>query len=167
MILYLLRHAIALSRDEWRESDRDRPLSSKGEQIMRRIADRMLEIPLSFDLILSSPYRRAEQTANIVASTFKLKSALQFTDHLTPDGDSEELIRSLTSLHPLPDSILLVGHEPYLSQLASTLVVGTSDLPLTLKKAGLVKLSIGSLRYRRCATLEWLLAPGVLLDGRE
>jgi len=134
---------------------------------MRRIAARMRDIPLSFDVILSSPYRRAEQTAHIVAAAFKMKSKLRFSDHLTPEGDPQELIHFVTSLSPAPETVLLVGHEPYLSQLVSTLLTGSSDLPLTLKKAGLVKLSTSSLWYRRCATLEWLLTPDVLLDKNK
>jgi phosphohistidine phosphatase SixA len=57
---------------------------------------------------------------------------------------------------------MLVGHEPYLSDLVSMLLTGHTGLPLNLKKGGLCKLSVTRVRYGRCATLEWLLAPRVL-----
>jgi len=167
MTLYILRHALAVSRDTWIEDDSERPLTLKGTQIMRRLAKIWHDIVLPFDLILSSPYRRAEQTADIVAAAFKMKPKIKLTDHLTPDGDPEKLVNLVIRLAPRTENILLVGHEPYLSQLVSVLVTGSSDLSLTLKKAGLVKLSANSLRYGRCATLEWLLEPRVFLDARD
>jgi phosphohistidine phosphatase len=54
---------------------------------------------------------------------------------------------------------MLVGHEPYLSGLISLLVSGDSDCRIVMKKGGLCKLSVGTLKHGRCAALEWLLTP--------
>jgi len=54
---------------------------------------------------------------------------------------------------------LLVGHEPYLSELISLLVAGDSSLCVVMKKGGLCKLSVETLKHGRCACLEWLLTP--------
>ena len=70
-----------------------------------------------------------------------------------------QVIDALIHTHGARQHILLVGHEPYLSRLISTLVTGSSALPLVMKKGGLCKLSIDTLRFGRCATLEWLLTP--------
>jgi phosphohistidine phosphatase len=59
----------------------------------------------------------------------------------------------------MPANVLLVGHEPGLSQLISLLVAGEAGVSILLKKGSLCKLSVESLKPGRCATLEWLLTP--------
>ena len=161
MELYLLRHAIAVPHGTpGYARDADRPLTAAGEQKMRRIAEGMQALELSFDLILSSPLTRARQTAEITAKVFSNEKKLKFTDHLAVGGNMKELIEELKSKYGSLGSILLVGHEPSLSQLISLLISGDPDLSITMKKGGLCKLTVDFLRLGRCATLEWLLAPG-------
>lgn len=59
----------------------------------------------------------------------------------------------------MPENLLLVGHEPDLSKLISLLVAGKIGPGFALKKAGLAKLEVESLRAGQCATLAWLLTP--------
>ena len=99
-------------------------------------------LELSFDLILSSPYLRARQTAEIVAAALKARRQLELSDSLTPGGSTKKLVDLVNSLKPAPESVLLVGHEPYLSGLISLLVSGKESLRRTMKKGGLCKLSI-------------------------
>jgi phosphohistidine phosphatase len=160
MMLYLLRHAIAVERGGLEHADdRLRPLTPKGERRMRRIAEGMLRLGLSFDLLLSSPYLRAKQTADIVAEVFKLQERLHLSATLAPDGHPRHLLAELGGRYKAQRNVLLVGHEPYLSQLISLLVSGGTDLRVVMKKGGLCKLSASPLRYGRCATLEWLMTP--------
>jgi len=163
MNLYLLRHAIAVERTASDESaDSARALTAEGAKKMRRIAKGMKNLELNFDLILSSPYRRARQTAEIVARRLRAERKLKFTEHLTPRGDAGELIEEIGHLHGRPDELLLVGHEPYLSHLAARVLARDNQLRLTLKKGGLIKLAVKRLRDGPCATLEWLLTPSQL-----
>jgi phosphohistidine phosphatase len=163
MTLYLLRHGIAVDLGaRGFIDDRERPLTSEGKRKMKRVASGMKTLGVEFDLLLSSPYIRARQTAEIVATVLRTKKRLRYSDHLASDGDPAELIRHLKRDHRAARSIMLVGHEPYLSRLASLLVSGQPDLPLTLKKGGLCKLALERLRHGQCATLEWLLAPRIL-----
>jgi len=74
-----------------------------------------------------------------------------------PNGNALELIRELND--EKPQSVLLVGHEPYLSGLISVLVTGESNAAIELKKGGLCKLSADRVAYGQCATLNWLLTP--------
>ena len=160
MEIYILRHGIAVEPGTaGYADDSERPLTSKGERKLTRITEAMKAMELSFDRILSSPYVRARQTAEIVAEAFGAAKKLDFSDHLTPNGSSKKLIEFLNQIEPLPNSVLLVGHEPHLSGLISRLVSGNVALALELKKGGLCKLTTGSLKYGRCATLEWLLTP--------
>ncbi len=160
MNLYILRHGIAVERGASDvDKDADRSLTSKGEKELWRITEAMKALNLSFDHIVSSPYRRARQTAEIVAEAFKARKKLALLDSLTPDADAKTLIEHLNRLRPGPESVLLVGHEPYLSDLISQLVSGGASFPVAMKKGGLCKLATASLKYGRCATLEWLLTP--------
>lgn len=160
MELYILRHAISVERDaRGQKSDRDRPLTSEGRMKLRAIARTFGAMEPELDLILSSPYVRAQQTAMLLSRSIDVGVKFKLSVHLEPEGDPEQLIRQLGDLHPRPRSVLLVGHEPYLSQLISTLLTGGPDLSLTLKKGGLCKLTLHQLVYGRCATLEWLLTP--------
>ncbi len=82
------------------------------------------------------------------------------TDALIPGANPRQLAEELHALAPAPESVLLVGHEPYLSRLISLLVSGDPDFAVALKKGGLCKLLITD-RFRagRCAELQWLLTP--------
>jgi phosphohistidine phosphatase len=160
MNLYILRHGIAAdpgSPDY--PNDADRPLTPKGERKLQQIADAMLTLELSFDVIVSSPYARARQTAEVVAEAFHAQKKLEFTDLLTPGGSPKKLVELLNGLKPAPDSVLLSGHEPYLSGLISLLVSGEPGLSVVMRKGGLCKLSAEHLKPGRCASLEWLLTP--------
>ncbi len=164
--IYVLRHGIAIERGtRGYTKDSDRPLTPEGCKKMRRIARMLRRFKLSFDLILSSPYVRARQTAEIVAKVLKAEDRMKFSEHLAAEGDAEELVEQLRRLYHSPQSILLVGHEPDLSQLISVLLTGQPNLALTLKKGGLCKLNVQRLVYGRCATLEWLLTPRHMIEA--
>jgi len=163
MELYILRHAIAeLLTASVRGGDSGRQLTAEGAGKMRRAARGMKAAKMSFDLILSSPYVRAKQTAEIVANVFGLEKRVELLPALTPEGNPKELLDALNRRQRKGKRILLVGHEPYLSRLISVLISGDTRMSIDFKKGGLCKLSAESLEYGQCATLEWLLTPGVM-----
>ena len=156
MDIYILRHGIAVQRGTpGYKKDGDRPLTKEGEEKMRQIAEAMLGMGLKFDLILSSPYVRAQQTAKIVAKA--LGKEVTFTKFLVPDADPLDLIAEIND--EKPHTVLLVGHEPDLSQLISMLACGTTAGTFELKKGGLCKLTAETIAFGQCATLNWLLTP--------
>ena len=160
MNIFLLRHGIAVEPGApGFVQDAQRPLTPKGERKLKKIARAMERLELKFDLVLSSPYIRARQTAEMVVRGLKIKRALEFSDTLIPSGNLKKLIEELPHLEPTPENLLLVGHEPSLSELISLLVSGAPGLSVLMKKGGLCKLCISDLRHGRCATLEWLLTP--------
>ena len=160
MNLYILRHGIAVEPGTpGFNTDADRPLTPKGKRQLQQIAGAMRILDLNFDLILSSPFVRARQTAEIIVESLNLKKRLAFSDGLAPDGNPKALIRQLNELKPAPGNVLLVGHEPYLSQFAAQLISG-GTVNLELKKGGLGKLEMDVLGFGRCAVLQWLLTPG-------
>jgi phosphohistidine phosphatase len=164
MELYLLRHAQAVDPvKKGLEIDSDRTLTPEGKARAVSVAKGLLRLELSFNIIVTSPYVRARQTAEAIARVFGAEDRLLVSNHLAPMGRPEDLIAELYRRYSFLDQVLLVGHEPYLSRLASKLTTGTEHLGLNLRKAGLVKLRAESFRYGRCATLEWLLPPRILV----
>ena len=160
MNLFIFRHGLAVEHGSPGYSDdASRPLTVEGKAKLRDIARAMEKLVLNFDVILSSPYRRALQTAKITAEKLDLEKKLAFSDELAPGGSAKELIHHINQIKPRPENVLLVGHEPYLSELISLLVSGGPGFSVTLKKAGLAKLSTPALKHGRCASLEWLLTP--------
>jgi phosphohistidine phosphatase len=160
MNLFLLRHGLAVDRSKpGFKKDADRPLTPKGKQRLWRVAEAMDEMDLEFDAILSSPFLRASQTAEIIAEAFELRKKLALSEHLTPNGNPKLLLEQISLLQPQPKDVLMVGHEPYLSQLIGLLVAGNTNALIDLKKGALCKLEIETLRCGRCATLAWLLSP--------
>jgi phosphohistidine phosphatase len=160
MNLYLMRHGLAVEKGETGDnSDHDRPLTPKGRQRVQRVAEAFVSLDIAVDTLLSSPLVRARQTAEILLRQWKIRRKLQVTDYLSPGTPPDLLIALLLQLKGAPQEILLVGHEPDLSQFAALLLTGTESLELTFKKAGVAKLAVNHLKAGRCATLEWLLTP--------
>jgi len=164
MNLYVIRHAIAVDEgtSEY-ESDSERPLTDKGRKKMRQIAKALRNLGVEFDLILSSPYVRARETAEILADVFKMKKKLDFSDNLIPMGNPELLITEVNEKYSV-NSLAVVGHEPHLSTLVGLLVAENAKIDVTLKKGGVCYLSADDLHQEHRATLEWLLTPGILME---
>jgi phosphohistidine phosphatase len=163
MDLYLVRHAIAV---EEFEDDSQRPLTDKGKKKMRQIAKGLRAIGVEFDLIISSPYVRAAETAEILSDVFKMKEDVKFSQNLVPSGDPNELIAELSEISNAV-SIALVGHEPFLTALIGLLAADNSGVDVTLKKGGVCRLYAEDLVHDRRATMDLLLTPGILVGISE
>ncbi len=164
MNICFLRHGDAGERDESRyPDDSQRPLVPEGRRKMRRIAAGLRALDLEFDVLLTSPYVRARQTAEIAAKALRAERKWQVTELLAPEGSARKLVRLLADRYPADGNILLVGHEPYLGDLIGVLLAGRAKLSLGLKKGGLCWLSAESLAYGPCARLEGWLAPRQLM----
>ena len=157
MEIYLLRHGIAVEREEHGGPDEERELTDEGRRKVRRVAEAMRAMKLSFDVIFSSPVARALQTAEIVAEVLRLKRRLQLTEHLAGASPAKQ-IAWLRKLRPSPASVLLVGHEPNFSELTSCLLTGRASMAIHFKKAGLCKVTARE-SGSGPATLEWFLTP--------
>jgi phosphohistidine phosphatase len=138
MELYLLRHAPAGVRDPRRyPSDPERPLTRKGKLKMVLAARGLRTLGLEFDLILTSPLVRARQTARIVRSVLRAPARVRLFRPLSPGVEPESVVHALADF-PAAKRLILVGHEPGLSQLAGFLLAGKgSGVSLALKKGGL------------------------------
>lgn len=135
--LYLLRHTKAEDRCVMRP-DVDRCLVEKGRQQAMRIGTFMRRQDLQPDLILTSPYPRAIQTAMLVAASADLdtgvQEALWLAHGTSPENQHHQLLQALADW---PAETLLVGHEPELSALLA-LLLGHPVPAVQIKKGSLL-----------------------------
>ena len=160
MNLFVLRHGIAVELGAPGVThDAERCLTPEGRSKLEQIAKAMHGMELAFDAILSSPYLRARQTAEVIACSFKKTAKVELCKALAPGGTSAQVIDMLRRLKPAPENVLLAGHEPNLSHLVSVLVGSKGGSCVVFKKGGLCKLCVNSLRPQPDASIEWLLTP--------
>lgn len=139
MHLYLIRHGIAAESETY-ATDAERPLTKEGASKTRKVAQRLYEIEIQFDLILTSPLLRATQTAQIL-QTVGLSSQIQESAALAPSGDIHNWLEWYQQWHETGNgSLALVGHQPDLGNWAETLLWGRTQDALILKKAGTIGL---------------------------
>lgn len=140
--LYLIRHGIAAERGE-NINDATRPLTDKGREKTTKVAKRLQEIGVHFDLILTSPLVRAKQTAEILQKV-GLSNQLETFDFLSPHGELSNWVSWWTNCPYNGEGsyLALVGHQPNLGHWAEMLVWGTRQDKLIVKKAGIVGLTL-------------------------
>jgi phosphohistidine phosphatase len=164
MNLYIVRHAIAVQRGTpGYDDDSQRPLTDKGRGKMNKIAKGLRQLGIELDVILTSPYVRARDTAKVLATEFNLQDQIRFTDNLIPPGDFKELIDEVQEKYDV-ESLALVGHEPMLGQLISWLTTGNRNMQINFKKGGVCYLTADNLYQDHRATLEWLLTPAIMVE---
>jgi phosphohistidine phosphatase len=168
MLLLLIRHAQAGQRDEaqWPD-DRLRPLTDEGRKMHRRVVRGMRRLGLVPELLLTSPWTRALETAEITQKGLRLEEEPVCTEAL---ADSPDLARLLEAIGPrAPDAtVALVGHSPFLDELASLLGAGsTTQLHLDFPKSGVVGIELGELAPG-AGELQFFLRPKQLMAvGRK
>jgi phosphohistidine phosphatase len=167
MNLYFIRHGIAEDLGTTNSNDdSQRALTETGRKKMHGIASGLNAFGVKLDLVLSSPYVRARETAEILADVYKMRDRLVFSENLVPPGYIAQLIDEINEKYPL-DNLAIVGHEPTLSALVSVLLSAQPAISITMKKGGVCCLSTDKLRLEGGATLEWLLTPAQLVKLGE
>lgn len=133
--LYLMQHALAYQAGE----DPERPLSPAGVSQAKAAARGIKRLGLGFDLIITSPKRRAHQTAALVAEAVRYPySDILTTDAVLPDQQPQGLL-ALLQKEPDDCRVLVVGHMPQLAKLARVLMQGGE---LLFQNAGLSGLDL-------------------------
>ena len=158
MRLYLLRHALAVPHGTpGFRNDADRPLTREGQTQARQVAEGLRRLKLEPELILTSPCRRAVQTAEAAARA--LGTRLDELPELRPGTPPSATTLALKPFTGRGD-LLLVGHEPHLSDWLAELVAGPSGLRCVLKKGGAACVEVERVLPPAAAgTLRWLLMP--------
>ena len=159
--LYLVRHAFAAHADpaQWPD-DAERPVTRDGAERFRRAARGLRRIVPDVDAVLSSGFARSWQTAELLCDEAGWPEPEDCPALEVGHAPAE----ALTAIRGRPEeSIALVGHEPYLSGLASLLSTGREGgLALELKKGGVVFLECDGPAAPGGAVLRWAAAPKML-----
>lgn len=156
MNLYILRHGDA---EATAVSDAERQLTERGRLETKKVLDWLKNKKCSVDVIISSPYIRARQTAMIAAEALNLTHSVNFSDALTPDKTPEDVLGALNDL--TQSNVLVVGHLPLLGCLLSALVSGDDQREVSLKKSGLAFIQIPELKFAS-GNLQWMVTPDIL-----
>ena len=134
-------------------------MTTAGREEVEEIADSIERLGVEFDEIASSPLPRAKETAQIIAKR-QTTSKLQMWDELRPEGDRQAILSQLAKMGH-ESAVLLVGHEPYLTDMVADLM-GAKRGSILLKKAGLIRVRVTSFAPSAKGELRWLLSPRVL-----
>lgn len=156
MQIYLLRHGIAENAPHGKP-DAERALTDEGREKLRRVLGRARAADVVPSLILSSPYRRAMETADVAVEVLGYQGKVVKTRALVPEAspfDTWEEIRK----RPDESAILLASHEPLMSTLAAFLLASPA-LSVDMKKAALVRIDCDRLGPEPKGVLKWMLTP--------
>ena len=159
MELYLFRHGHAEDGKPG-SSDADRELTDEGRKKVAEVVKAAHKAGVEPSLILSSPYKRALQTAELAAAGFAFKNGVLQTNALVPHGSPEKVWSELRE-HKDESAIVLAGHEPLMSRLIAYLLASPA-LRLEMKKAALVRIDVQTVGAAPHGTLRWMIYPKLI-----
>ena len=156
MQIYLLRHGIAEDAQPG-HADSERALTSEGRVKLWRVLKRARAAGVAADVILSSPSRRAIETADVAVEAFGYPGKVVRTPKLLPEASPYDAWEEIRSRHD-QRSVLLSSHEPLMSSLTAFLL-GSPALEVDMKKAALVRVDCDRLGPQPKGVLKWMLTP--------
>lgn len=166
MMLYILRHATA---EETASSGDDgaRKLTDRSKEKMRGAAAGLRAMGLKFNVILTSPLVRAAETAEIVSAAYENNPPPQVLPALATGIAPAEAVTALRAFSKHAD-VMIVGHEPQLSAIASILLTGSSDVVhMKLKTGGCIAIDLPARFERGGGELRWMLTHRQLRQMRK
>jgi phosphohistidine phosphatase len=156
MDLYILRHGIAEDAQAG-QPDAERALTPEGRKKLRTVLRLAAAAGVAPSLMITSPYRRAVQSAQVAAEIFEYKGNLLRTKALEP-GSSPESVWEEIRVHKDEPRILLAGHEPLFSRLTAFLL-GAPHLRVDFKKGAIACVEIDRFPAEPHGALRWMLTP--------
>ncbi len=155
MIIYFLRHASAGQKRANAQHDDKRPLDKEGIEQCRYVGRLLNSLDTHVDVILSSPLKRATQSASLVGNEIAYEQKIELAPALKPTADYQafrDLLRSVRRT----EAIMVVGHNPNFNRFLSLLVTnGADDAALEMKKGSVARVETGPKR----AVLHWMITP--------
>jgi phosphohistidine phosphatase len=164
MDVIVVRHGVAMDRDEAAEhaiADEDRPLTPKGRRRMKSAARALADLANGAELLFSSSYLRAVQTAKIVRRAFEDDIGYRETPALLPHAEPSELARVLAEGPNMP-SVLVVGHEPHLGRFVGWSLAGQAKELVELDKGGACLIRFEGAPCASGGQLLWLMSGKLL-----
>jgi|SRR5215813_1651625 phosphohistidine phosphatase len=158
MIIYFLRHASAGQHLANPKKDEKRGLDKDGIEQCGYVGRALAALAVQVDVVISSPLKRATQTASLVANEMGYEGKLQIEDALRP-GTSYADFRRMLDKYSKAEAIMVVGHNPNLSEFLGRIVSdGACEAAVDLKKGAVARVDLN----RITGMLQWCLTPKVL-----
>ena len=157
MNLYILRHASAGTSRANPVIDVKRPLDKEGKEQCLLVANYLNALNVQFDLIVSSPLKRALQTASLVGTEVAYDNKIQISDVLSPSGTVagfQALVPTLSAY----DNVLVVGHNPNLPEFLGSLICAPRPASIRMRKGAIARVDC----TRRPGQLISLMDPRML-----
>ncbi len=159
MDIYFLRHANAGEPKINAAKDEKRPIDKLGIEQSHDVGRALAALDVSPDVIISSPLRRATQTAAVVANELGYEDKVITDAALRPEGSYETFLELLRR-HSRRDAIMVVGHNPSMTIFLNALLSGGGPLnAVELKKGGVARVEKDG---RKPAILKWCMPPKVV-----
>jgi phosphohistidine phosphatase len=158
MIIYFLRHASAGQHMANPTKDEKRGLDKEGIEQCGYVGRALAAMEVSVDVIISSPLKRATQTASLVANEIGYEGKIQIEAGLRPEATFSDF-RKLLDKYSKQEAIMVVGHNPNQSEFLGRLISDTAcEANTNLRKAGVARVEM----RRNSASLDWCLTPKIL-----
>jgi phosphohistidine phosphatase len=158
MILYFLRHASAGEHFSSPKKDEKRALDKEGIEQCGYIGRALAALQVQVDTIVSSPLKRCTQTAVLVGNELGYEGKLQMEAGLRPEAGLADF-RKLLEKYARLEAIMVVGHNPNLSQFLGAIISDSGcEASLELKKGSVAKVEM----RRTSGKLSWCLTPKVV-----
>lgn len=168
MELILFRHGIAEDREDFAKKNLDdhlRPLTLKGRKRVQKVGIKLRDWISEVDMIVSSPFTRARQTAEILSQIYFETPVVEAAE-LVPQSPAPAFLKWLRAHARDCSRVVMVGHEPHMTSFASYLLAGKSDSFLDLRKGGVMCLELESFSQADIGTAEllWLIPPRMIIE---
>jgi phosphohistidine phosphatase len=158
MIVYFLRHANAGSHLANPKKDEKRGLDKEGIEQCGYVGRALAALDVQVDTVISSPLKRATQTAALVGNEMGHEGKLQIDPSLRPQATFADF-RKLLDKYSQQEAIMVVGHNPNLSEfLARTISDAGCEAGVELRKGAVAKVEL----RRTSGSLQWVFTPKVL-----
>ena len=155
MIIYFLRHASAGEHLANPKKDEKRALDKEGIEQCGYVGRALAALEAQVDVMVSSPLKRATQTASLVGNEMGYEGKLQIETGLRPEATFSDF-RKLVEKYARQEAIMVVGHNPNLSQFLGAIISDSGcEASVELKKGAVAKVEM----RRSTGTLQWCLTP--------
>lgn len=154
MYLYLMRHANAGLRRENPTLDAKRGLIKEGKEQCMLMARFLSAIGAQIDVIVSSPLKRALQTAQFVGTELGYESKVEISPALAPNADYRAFLELLAK-YGNREGVLVVGHNPNVFQFLGKMITGNGGASIRMRKASIARINMEQHPPR----LQWLIDP--------
>lgn len=167
MKIIIVRHAIAEELlPSWEGKDEERPLTDEGKKKFKKALKSLQNFDLSPDAIFTSPLVRAKQTAELIRKNlFSKEIPIHETDSMKPESLAR--LPEEVKAFPAESQLILVGHNPHLTHLASYLLAGHEELSIDIRKGSIIILSIEDPSASGTAKLEGFFTQKQLISVQD